>query len=168
MTKNSSETLLKRNALRQHWKDTVPAESIPQFILGKCKQCGERKRKRWANTFTQTGNPEYRSRCGECDRKFIRDQQRRARKSISRSAKIRKASRKAECVSYLGGKCSECGYSKSNHALTFHHKLRSDKTRDISSMLDYAWTKLRAELDRCVLVCFNCHMEIEEGHRSGE
>lgn len=166
VAKNSPATLKARNALRAQWKKSIDPATVEKYVIGSCKDCGEIKRRRWTTTFTQTGTPEYRTRCQECDRKFISDQQRRFRKSISRNAKAKKNARKAECIAYLGGNCYRCGYEKSAHALTFHHKSRSEKDRDISSMLDYAWAGLRKELDRCVLVCFNCHMELEEEFRN--
>ena len=166
MTLNSPATLQKRNAARAHWKATVDPTSVKPFRLGRCVACGKRKRRRWASTFTQTGEPEYRSRCVACDRAFMRGQAARVRTKTSHRAKAKRAVRKAECVAYLGGACHKCGYSKSVHALTFHHKSRSNKTRDVSAMLDYSWARLVAELDRCVLVCFNCHMELEEAYRA--
>jgi len=29
-------------------------------------------------------------------------------------------------------------------------------------MLDWSWERVKAELDKCELVCFNCHMEMED------
>ena len=167
MAKNSKATLKSRNVLRSRWKETTDPRTVQPYTIGKCNSCGKIKRKRWATTFTQTGKPEYRPRCKDCNREFTRNQSNRNRESISKNAKARKSARKSECISYLGGKCYRCAYKKSTHALTFHHKSRAEKDGDISSMLDYSWLRLRRELDRCVLVCFNCHMELEEEFRRG-
>ena len=165
MVKNSPATLASRNALRRKWKDEINPKDVPKFKLGICKECGKYKDRPWATTFTQTGQPEYRPRCHPCHLEFLKRQQSKFRKNISTSAKVRKSNRKKECINYLGGKCISCGYCKSPHALTFHHKRREEKYKDVSSMLDYSWAKLSFELDRCELLCFNCHMEIEEIYR---
>lgn len=68
--------------------------------------------------------------------------------------------RKAELIALKGGKCSVCGYSRNTAALCFHH-LRDKKfgidSRHISNT---TWEKLLAELEKCILVCHNCHAEI--------
>lgn len=67
-------------------------------------------------------------------------------------------------IEYGGGKCQICGYMKCNRALSFHHKDPSKKDFGLSaSGLTRAWTKTQKELDKCILVCANCHMEIHEG-----
>ena len=165
MTKNSADTLTNRNVLRQRWKASIDPTTVAPFKIGVCKDCNTVSELRWATTFSQTGRPEYRSRCESCDRIFYSEQTKRRRRSISDAAKARRTARKLECVSYLGGSCSRCGYSRSAHALTFHHRNRDEKEYGVATILDYSPENLRKELDRCELVCFNCHMEIEEEHR---
>jgi len=69
---------------------------------------------------------------------------------------------KRDCVDYKGGKCAICGYNKTNKALTFHHVDPETKFLDISTMVarGHTWETIKAELDKCVLLCYNCHMEI--------
>jgi len=67
-------------------------------------------------------------------------------------------------IEYGGGCCQICGYKKCNRALSFHHKDSSKKDFGLSAEgLTRAWSKTKAELDKCILVCANCHMEIHEG-----
>lgn len=67
-------------------------------------------------------------------------------------------------LEYKGGKCCICGYSKSKRALSFHHVDQSQKDFGISDRgFTRSWEKTRAELDKCILVCMNCHMEIHDG-----
>ncbi len=65
---------------------------------------------------------------------------------------------KQQCVDYLGGKCSKCGYDKCLAALDFHHLdiTQKDKTYVNNRM---SFDKLKPELDKCVLLCANCHRE---------
>lgn len=65
---------------------------------------------------------------------------------------------------YAGGKCSICGYNTYMCALQFHHLDRNEKQVAFgSSNYGYKWEKLKEEIDKCVLICGNCHAE--EEHR---
>jgi hypothetical protein len=69
---------------------------------------------------------------------------------------------KRRAVEYLGGKCSKCGYHKSIHALDFHHRDPHEKEFTISAYSNLSWERVVKELDRCVLVCANCHRELHD------
>ena len=77
--------------------------------------------------------------------------------------KRRKLIRK-QAVEYKGGKCFICKYDKCIKALEFHH-LESDKKDFGISAKGYtrSWKKVKEELDKCILVCANCHREMHEG-----
>lgn len=65
---------------------------------------------------------------------------------------------------YKGDKCEICGYDTCARALSFHHLDPKKKEFGISDKgLTRSWEKIKAELDKCILVCANCHMEIHEG-----
>ncbi len=67
-------------------------------------------------------------------------------------------------IAYGGGKCQICGYKKSVRALTFHHRNPSDKDFGLSDRgLTRSWEKTKRELDKCVLLCANCHGEVHDG-----
>ena len=62
-------------------------------------------------------------------------------------------------INYKGGKCSICGYKKCTGALEFHHK--GPKDFGISANgITRSWEKTRVEIEKCILVCANCHREI--------
>lgn len=68
---------------------------------------------------------------------------------------------KRQCVEYKGGKCEKCGYNKCIAALDFHHKNPKDKDFSIAHVKLTTFTDLiKQELDKCQLVCANCHREI--------
>ncbi len=156
--KNSPETLKKRNKLKRKWKLNTDINSFPHEILRVCKDCGKNKLCKWLSSFTQTGKPEYRSRCNDCHSIKEKEWRKNSQKRISENAKARRLKRKQKCIDYLGGKCSQCGYSKCSRALTFHHH-GNEKTKEISQMIDWSWSKVKIELNKCTLLCFNCHME---------
>ena len=66
---------------------------------------------------------------------------------------------KEECVAYLGGKCSKCGYDKCIAALEYHHKNPEQKDPNWKKMRLLKLEKIKEELDKCVLLCSNCHKE---------
>lgn len=67
-------------------------------------------------------------------------------------------------VDYLGGKCLICGYKTSISALEFHHLDKTKKDFGISKNgITRSWEKTKSEIDKCILVCANCHREIHEG-----
>lgn len=72
---------------------------------------------------------------------------------------------KRKAVQYKGGKCQGCGYDKCIRALTFHHIDSKQKDFNISSST-VSWETIRKELDKCILLCANCHAEVHDGVRS--
>lgn len=69
---------------------------------------------------------------------------------------------KRKSVEYLGGKCSRCGYDRCLRALSFHHRDKETKIFGIANPSTKRWDLIKAELDKCQLLCLNCHMEIED------
>ena len=68
---------------------------------------------------------------------------------------------KIKAVEYKGGKCKICGYNKCYSALSFHHIDSELKDFTISGT-SRCWEKIKKELDKCIVVCNNCHAEIHE------
>ena len=66
---------------------------------------------------------------------------------------------KIRCVVYKGGKCQKCGYEKCHTALDFHHRDNKEKEFGINIMRGKSWAIVTAELDKCDLLCANCHRE---------
>ena len=71
---------------------------------------------------------------------------------------------KLMAVAYKGGKCQCCGYKNYIGALEFHHVNPEEKDFTFSSKgYTRSWEKNKEELDKCVIVCSNCHKEIHAG-----
>lgn len=63
-------------------------------------------------------------------------------------------------VKYKGGKCEICGYDKCIDALEFHHKNPEEKEFGIGNCNIKSIERLKHEVDKCILVCSNCHREL--------
>ena len=101
-----------------------------------CESCGENDSTKFYKA---------RGRCKACHNKRQMDY-------------VRKLKRKA--VEYKGGECQECGYKKNYAALDFHHLNPKEKDVNWNTSRHWSWNRLVKELDKCVLVCHNCHAEI--------
>ena len=87
----------------------------------------------------------------------------RCRKCLVISVKKRRDKIKKDAIQYKGGKCQNCGYDKCLGALEFHHLDPKEKDFSISQYgHTRSWEKLKTELDKCTLLCANCHREIHE------
>ena len=69
-------------------------------------------------------------------------------------------------MEYLGGKCMICGYDKCPGALDFHHRDPSAKEFGISKKMTSNIETLKPELDKCDLLCRNCHAEVHWAYDS--
>jgi DNA-directed RNA polymerase subunit RPC12/RpoP len=67
-------------------------------------------------------------------------------------------------VEEAGGRCAICGYNRYIGALEFHHRDAQSKAFAIGSRgLTRSLEVVRAEAAKCVLLCANCHSEVEGG-----
>jgi hypothetical protein len=91
-------------------------------------------------------------RCKRCRSEGIAEHRRRLKRLMVHEA---------------GGCCRICGYSGSLAALEFHHLDPLEKRVGISANgLTLSLQALRAEVAKCVLLCSNCHAEVENGYRT--
>ena len=68
---------------------------------------------------------------------------------------------RAMAVEYKGGKCENCGYNRCLDAIEFHHKDPTQKDFSISSKgHTRSWIRVKEELDKCMILCANCHREL--------
>jgi len=76
---------------------------------------------------------------------------------VKRRRKVREMA-----LEYKGGKCCICGYAKCSQALDFHHL--TNKHFGISAKgYTRSWESIRRELDKCIILCANCHRELHAG-----
>lgn len=77
---------------------------------------------------------------------------------VSEQTKARQRRLKREAIEYKGGKCMDCGGVFHQAAFDFHHEDPSQKEfaigrRNLSNLTDF----VKKELDKCSLLCANCH-----------
>jgi 5-methylcytosine-specific restriction endonuclease McrA len=88
-------------------------------------------------------------RCKECRKQRVMEWRRRA---------------KLRLIAEAGGACLICGYHRHPGALHFHHLDPSTKEFALGGNgLTRGIARLRVEAAKCVLLCSNCHAEVEAG-----
>lgn len=64
---------------------------------------------------------------------------------------------KKRAIEYLGGRCIKCGGIFHPDVYDFHHKDGDEKDVCVAKLLGRKFEKITEELDKCVLLCANCH-----------
>lgn len=99
-------------------------------------------------------------KCRECTnkaamRRYYNNHEQRAKQYATQRERI--ISRKVKAVEYLGGVCKDCGGSFPPCVFDFHHLDPKEKEYSPSFLKNCTWEKFKKELDKCVLLCSNCH-----------
>ena len=105
--------------------------------------------------------------CPKCGREYTYESDNKKGHTLTRcnscAINERRFKIKEKAVNYKGGKCEKCSYDKCISALDFHHVNEEEKEFNLSGCHCYAWKRIEKELDKCILVCSNCHREIHAG-----
>jgi hypothetical protein len=116
------------------------AGGLPKFTTRTCGTHGETE-------FVLEGRGYY--RCKKCRQQRVIDWRRRAKLLL---------------IAEAGGACVLCGYERCAGALHFHHIDPEAKEFGISRRgFTRSIEKMREEAAKCVLLCSNCHAEVEAG-----
>jgi len=102
--------------------------------------------------------------CEHCSREFVYNRKSGHSKTICNSCRVTKArnKRNERIYEYKGNSCEKCGYNRSKKALCFHHIKPEDKLFAIANSWSKSWDRVRNELDKCILLCANCHAEMHD------
>lgn len=85
------------------------------------------------------------------------------REELIKAVAKRRRKIKLMAIEHKGGKCQVCGYNKCPGALDFHH-VSGKKSFNLGHKgYTRSWQIVLEELEKCLLVCANCHREIEAG-----
>lgn len=115
-------------------------------MIKKCEICN--------NDFETLPNGGSRKYCFKCSPSYPKGGSRA--KTITA---LRRAM-KREAVKRKGSKCEICGYDKCIDALVFHHKNPEEKDFGLAeSGTTHSWEEYLAEIEKCELLCANCHAE---------
>jgi hypothetical protein len=97
--------------------------------------------------------------CGETEpSKFYRKMRTTCYSCHGKIQEQKRVQQRIDAINYKGGKCEHCGYDKYHGALEFHHK--DPKIKDPKSFRPgLAKARFLAEVDKCLLLCANCHRE---------
>ena len=88
----------------------------------------------------------------------------RCKRCRSAAVSARRRRVKRILVEEAGGCCALCGYDRSPAALQFHHLDPAAKAFELSHQgVTRSIARARAEALKCVLLCANCHAEVESG-----
>lgn len=140
-----------RNWLRRHGLKTRGSQR--RATLASMRRTGQSETQLECRTHGLTRHiavaSESRLRCAKCRSEAVSRRRRKVKEIL---------------VEEAGGRCKLCGYERHSVALQFHHLDPSTKlfglgVRGITRSIG----KLREEAAKCVLLCANCHAEVEAG-----
>jgi transposase len=132
---------LKEYGLKTQWAERggAPRDHQPKLLL-RCPRHG-------LTTFRRRSAGGY--RCAKCRAEAVARRRRKVKRIL---------------VEEAGGRCSVCGYNRCVAALEFHHLVPAEKSFSLSHRgVARSMAKARAEASKCVLLCANCHAEVEAG-----
>ena len=118
-----------------------PGSGAKPIEIRRCRRHGEVE-------FALYGQGAPRWRCKRCVGEAVRRRKRRVRVTLVEAA---------------GGRCAICGYDRCIYNLHFHHVEPARKRLALSSDRGASLAAFVAELEKCVLLCANCHGEVEAG-----
>ena len=81
------------------------------------------------------------------------------KEGIANKQKSLRDARNLEIFKYKGGECAHCKLREPDHleVYDYHHIDPSTKSYTVSNMLYGPMDKIIAEVDKCLLLCSNCH-----------
>jgi hypothetical protein len=75
---------------------------------------------------------------------------------MAKASKYRQFKRRIHALKVERG-CARCGYNRDPRALQFHHRDGRNGSPHIMTMNTWSWDKVAAEIDKCDILCANCH-----------
>jgi hypothetical protein len=139
----------------RYWLKKLGIETARMTRLRESKAAVQNGRTKVTMTCPKHGDvpffrrPDGNYRCGKCRSASVTDWRRRV---------------KLRLIERAGGHCVICGYDRHPAALHFHHVDPGSKSFILSRHgVTRSYREAMAEADKCVLLCGNCHAEVEAG-----
>lgn len=104
-----------------------------------------------SNGFAKDGKKKYKPSCKPCNNAQVSEDHYKLIQEV-----LNELDRKLAC--------EMCGYKKNYAALCFHHFDPSEKEEEISKMKTASKFRLKQEIEKCALLCANCHAEEHNSH----
>lgn len=124
----------------------------------KCTKCGLEKDESF---FSKKSNTKLHSYCKECHSKYRREHYLANKAKYIKKAHTRKVAERmkiAEKIAQIKSvPCTDCGKTFHHCAMDFDH-VENNKVANVSRLaLDSTWERVKQEIDKCEVVCSNCH-----------
>jgi transposase len=131
---------MKRYELKSNPRRKRGSENGPREAISRCKHHGE-------TGFVREGRGYY--RCKRCRIERVSQRRRQIKRKL---------------VEEAGGKCLICGYDRCQQVLQFHHLDPTTKEFHLGQNgVTRSLARSRVEARKCILLCANCHGEVEAG-----
>lgn len=102
--------------------------------------------------------------CGETDGSKFYGHKRKVCGACHNAYNIRQGQlRRLRAINELGGRCLICGFDRYSCSLDIHHRDAKAKAPNFRSMRGWSWERILVELQKCILLCKNCHAAIHAG-----
>lgn len=126
---------------------------MPERLYGKwkCRDCISASMKKYYD------NLKSRSICVKCKKPLPEDATGTICVTCLDKLQIIRNISKVHMIEYMGGKCSRCGFTTDTYLSVFEFHHVGKKDMDPSVLRGMKWESIVKELDKCVLVCANCH-----------
>lgn len=124
----------------------------------------ELKQKPFGSGYMPSKSPYRCGKCSETDPAKFYGHKRRMCGACHNAYNIKQGQdKRLRAVKELGGRCLTCGFDRYPCSLDIHHENPKAKDPNFRSLRGWSWEHIQIELQKCVLVCKNCHAAIHAG-----
>ena len=116
------------------------------------------KQKPFGPDYVHPQTPHRCGRCGETNPARFYGHKRKLCGACHNAYNIKQGQeRRLRAIKELGGKCQACGFDRYPCSLDLHHRDSKAKAPNFRSMRGWSWERILVELQKCILLCKNCH-----------
>jgi hypothetical protein len=145
------------------------SQGFSSYEIAKQMNCGQTNVRYWLKKFNLTTKSLVCKTCGKilegkrvifCSMR-CKHLEPKNKQNVYIRQQERGKQRKLSLIKLKGGCCELCGYSKNAAALQFHHEDPTKKEHglDARKLSNSSWEWCVSELEKCKLLCANCHAE---------